>query len=284
VHDDVVAELVAEQFPQWANRPLTRVRSTGTDNLVFRLGDDLCVRVPRIDWAVGQVAKEWEWLPRLAPFLPVAVPCPVAVGEPGCGFPHRWLVSRWLPGEDATSAHTDPRRLARDVAAFVVALESIAVDAEAPQGGRSGSLEARDDETRVAIAEMAGSIDAGRAIDVWDAGLRAIPWRRDPVWCHGDLLPGNLVVDDGGLAGVVDWAAAGVGDPACDAMVAWAMPPDARAVFRGAWGADDATWVRGRAWALSQAARFIPYYADTIPSAVAGARHRLDAILGVKDT
>lgn len=280
VDDDLVRALIAGQFPHWAHLPLQRTPSTGTDNAIYRLGRHLGVRVPRIYWAVPQVGKEYEWLPRLAPHLPTTVPEPLAQGQPGHGYPHPWLVYRWLNGEDAlVGAVDDWWALARDIAAFVTALQRVDPTNGPPAGTRAGLLAPRDGATRRAIAQLDGEIDVDRAMAVWDAALAAGPWGGPPVWVHGDLLPGNILVDDGRLAGVIDWSAAGIGDPACEAMVAWSLPPDARAAYRAALGFDDATWARARGWTVEQAALFIPYYAATIPAGVAAARRRLDAAL-----
>jgi aminoglycoside phosphotransferase (APT) family kinase protein len=284
VGDDLVRGLVAAQFPQWTDLPLRRLPSTGTDNAIYRLGPELGVRLPRIGWAVPQIGKEHEWLPRLADHLPTAVPEPLAVGEPADGYPYPWLVYRWLDGEDALVAPVDDwSRLALDVAAFVRALQRVDPVGGPRSGARGQFLAARDRTARRAIAQLDGAIDGDRAMAVWEAALAAEPWSGERVWVHGDLLPGNLLVGDGRLAGVIDWSAAGVGDPACDAMLAWSLPPDARAAYRAALAIDDATWARGRGWTLEQAATFIPYYAETIPDGVAAARRRLDAVLAADD-
>jgi aminoglycoside phosphotransferase (APT) family kinase protein len=279
VDEELVRDLLADQLPRWADLPLRRAASSGTDNAIFRLGDDLVVRLPRIDWAVPQIAKELRWLRRLAPHLPVAVPEPVAGGAPGRGYPHPWLVSRWLRGKDALAGSVvDWSRLAGEVAAFVVALQGVATGG--PRAGRrAGPLAPNEDATRRAILQLRGELDLELALAVWEAAVAADPWGGPPVWVHGDLLPGNVIVRDGGLAGIIDWSAAGLGDPACDVMLAWSLPPEARAAYRAALAVDDATWARARGWAVEQAVTFIRYYAETIPDGVAAARHRLDAVL-----
>jgi aminoglycoside phosphotransferase (APT) family kinase protein len=297
VRDDVVRALVDDHDPAWRDLPLRRVSSHGTDNVVYRLGEDLGVRVPRIEWAVAQVEREARWLPLLAPHLPCAVSAPVAVGEPGHGYPHRWLVFRWLPGRDL--AHAAPVPGARpegwwdDVAGrlgdVVRALRAVALPDAPAAGPRGGSLAPHDHGVRRLVAEVAAlpdtqRLDPARATAVWEEALAAPAWPHDPVWVHGDLLPGNVLVADraegsGDVVGLVDWSAPGLGDPACDAMVAWALPRHAREVFREHAGFDDATWARARGWVLQQTLAFIPYYRTTLPDAVEGAWQRLDAVL-----
>jgi aminoglycoside phosphotransferase (APT) family kinase protein len=280
VDDDLVRGLIRAQFPQWAHLVVQRMPSTGTDNAIYRLGRRMGLRLPRIHWAVHQIAKESEWLPRLAPHLPAALPQPVAQGDPTIGYPYPWLVYTWLDGDDALNRPVeDWCQLARDVAAFVSALQQVDPSGAPPAGHRGGSLVAHDESTKKAITRLDGVIDVGPALAVWEAALSADPWPGSPVWVHGDLLPGNVLVRDGRLAGIIDWSAAGIGDPACEAMLAWAMPSDARSVYRAALDMDDATWARGRGWALEQAVHFIPYYAETIPDGVAAARGRLKALL-----
>jgi aminoglycoside phosphotransferase (APT) family kinase protein len=286
LHDSTVRRLLSMQFPQWADLRLHRVPSTGTDNVIYRLGSDLGLRLPRIDWAVSQVEKEWQWLRRLAPELPAPVPLPLAKGKPGCGYPYPWLVYPWLEGDDLQHASSvDLNQAARDIASFVVALEQIELDDDRPQGKRAGSLGPLDEEARWAIGRLGDDgIDVHRAMTIWEAALRAEPWTKPPVWTHGDLLAANIIVRDGKLAGVIDWSCAGVGDPACDAQLAWFFPPESRAIYRDALGFSDSTWARARGWVVWQTAMFIPYYAATIPDAVATAMLRLQAVLDDSDS
>jgi aminoglycoside phosphotransferase (APT) family kinase protein len=261
--------LLAEQFPRWAGLPLAAVPSYGTDNVLYRLGDELLVRLPKIDWATGQIEKERRWLPRLAPQLPVALPEVVAVGEPALGYPWRWAVYTWLDGEPPSRGTVE---LADDVAAFIAALQRIETT-DAPRGRqRGGPLPLRDDDTRAALAQLAAELDIGAATAAWKRALATPPWPHEPVWLHGDLLEGNLLVRDGRLSGVIDWGAACAGDPAFDYHIAWSLLAPVRDAFRAACGVDDDTWARARGLALSQALIALPYYLHTSPPIVARSR------------
>jgi aminoglycoside phosphotransferase (APT) family kinase protein len=276
----LVRRLVARQFPQWAELAIEPVESAGTDNTLYRLGDDLVVRLPRIEWATGQAEKESRWLPRLAPHLPLAVPVPLAIGEPGEDYPWRWSVCRWLEGEAATADRiSDLSCAATDLARFVEALQRI--DPAGGPGSRRGRpLATQDEPTRKAIAVLAGKVDTDAVTAAWETALRAPPWDGPPVWTHGDLYDGNLLAHDGRLSGVIDFGVLGVGDPACELIVAWSLfSGESREVFRRALGVDDATWARGRGWALSVALVALPYYETTNPVMVANSRHRIDEVL-----
>jgi aminoglycoside phosphotransferase (APT) family kinase protein len=275
----LVGRLLAAQFPQWAHLPLERVQSAGTDNALYRLGEELVVRMPRIDWADGQVATEHRWLPRLAPHLPLTVPVPLAVGRPAEGYPWQWSVCPWLEGENPSIERlADPCRAARDLAGFIAALQQIDT-AGAPQSGRGQPLATRDKRTRDAIAELHGLLDTDALTAAWEADLRAPAWAGPPVWLHGDISPGNLLAIDGRLCAVIDWEP-GLGDPAVELIVAWNLfAGESRDAFRAACGVDDATWARGRGWALSIALIQLPYYLHTNPVMVAGARHVIAAVV-----
>jgi aminoglycoside phosphotransferase (APT) family kinase protein len=284
VDDALVRRLLDEQAPDLAPLPLTRIEAWGTDHAIFRLGDDLSVRLPKIAWAAKQGEKENRWLPLLAPALPVAVPVPVMVGVPAGDYPFRWYVAPWLDGENPRpDGSTDRRRLAVDVAAFVLALERIdATGAPAPRPAqRGGRLALADPFTRVRAEELRGEADVDRLIAVWDAGVQAPPWDGPPLWVHGDLSDGNLLVRDGQLSGVIDWGGLVAGDPAVELMAAWHFfDTDSRSVFRDALGfVDGAMWLRGRAWAVSAAIQALPYYRDTNPDIVARSWHTVREVL-----
>jgi len=274
----LVRRLVAGQFPAWADLPVEPVASSGTDNAMFRLGDELAVRLPRIGGAAKNVAGEQKWVPLLAPPLPVAVPAPVGLGTPTDDYRYPWTVCRWLPGVNPTVHDTKPE-LAGDLAAFVTALRALD-PAGAPAAGRGVPLAMRDDPTRAAIAASEGLVDTAAVTAIWDDALRIPPWMGPPTWAHADLSPGNLLVRDGRLTAVIDWGCAGVGDPTVDLVIAWNLLPAAgRPAFRAALGVDDDTWRRGRGWALSIAVIQLPYYQHTNPALAANSRHVIAEVL-----
>ncbi|MFI8371114.1 phosphotransferase [Streptomyces sp. NPDC085466] len=196
IDEALVRRLVAAQFPRWAGLGVRRVASAGTDNAMFRLGDDLVVRLPKAGWAAGQAEKEQRWLPRLAPALPLPVPLPLGAA--------------------------------------------------------------------VAALAAAGLLDERAALDAWDRTLTLPAWDRPPVWLHGDLLPGNLLTRDGRLSAVIDFGGLGTGDPAADLLPAWTLlTPATRPLFRAASRVDDATWARGRGWALCWGLVTDHYYGAT---------------------
>jgi aminoglycoside phosphotransferase (APT) family kinase protein len=281
----LVSRLLAAQFPQWADLSIDSVPSAGTDNALYRLCDDKVVRLPRIQAAAAQVSKEHQWLPRLTPFLTLPIPVPLAKGVPGEGYPWHWSVYRWLEGESATIERiSDPCQAATELARFIAALQRID-----PTGGpspgahnsfRGVPLATRDTATRTAISTLRGTLDAVAATSAWDAALQASAWNDAPVWIHGDLQSGNLLAQYGRLSAVIDFGCLGVGDPACDLMVAWnLLSAESRDVFRNALQVDDATWARGRGWALSVGLIALPYYQATNPVLTRASRYAIDEVL-----
>jgi aminoglycoside phosphotransferase (APT) family kinase protein len=281
----LVRSLLAAQFPQWADLTIEPIHSAGTDNAIFRLGDNLSVRLPRIQNATMQVDKEHQWLPKLAPFLPLAIPVPVAKGAPGEGYPWQWSVYQWIEGENANiQGIADQGQVAHDLAHFITALKRIDLMGGPPPGShnsfRGEPLSMRDAETRAAIASLHGMLDADTATTTWEATLRAPEWDGPPVWFHGDLSPLNLLVERSQLRAVIDFGCLGVGDPACDLQVAWnLLSTQTRDIFRAELQIDDAMWARGRGWALLAGLIAIPYYQSTNPVLAGIARRAIDEVL-----
>ncbi len=283
---DLVRRLLRAQFPNWAALPIERVASAGTDNTLYRLGREMVVRMPRRAKNVVQLEKERRWLPRLAPFLPLAIPVPLAIGKPGGGFPFEWSVYRWRQGETATMEPiSDLARAATVLARFIAALQRVDPTDGPPPGEhnffRGVPHAARDGSTRAAIDSLGDTIDAGEVTATWDAALAAPEWKGDPVWIHGDLDTRNLLVRQGSLVAVIDFGSLGVGDPACDVMVAWKVfSAGSRDIFRARLAVDEATWSRGRGWALSQALIALAYYTmETNPVLVREAHRWMAEVL-----
>ena len=278
----LVRSLVDHQFPEYRDMALSIVEPWGTDNAIWRLGPDLVVRLPRIKSAVGQIGFEAVWLSRLAPHLPVAVPEPVAVGEPGHGYPFPWAVHRWLAGEGATLQRmSDPGGFALDVADVVRQLRAVPIDGAPAAKNRARPIKDYDSETRAVIESARHLIDADAALSIWKQALAAPAHIGEPVWVHGDL-EGNCLVNDGHLSGLVDWGLACAGDPAIDIQVAWSplFNDESRDVFLQALEVDEATIARAKGAAINQACGALPYYLNTYPLIVERSWHKL-ATLGV---
>lgn len=276
----LVRGLLAAQFPQWAGLTVEPVDSSGTDNAMYRLGGDMAVRLPRIDWAAGNVEREQQWLPLLAPLLPVPVPVPLGKGKPADGYPWDWSIVRWLKGENPiVNDIASPDRLGEDLAEFIIALRQID-PTHGPPAGRGVPLSTRDTPTRDAIEQLHGIIDTAAVTSAWESALSLPEWSGPVTWLHGDLSPGNILITNHRLSGVIDFGGLGVGDPTVDLIVAWNMlPTAARSTFRAALQVDDATWKRGRGWALSIALIQLPYYKDTNPALAANARYVIREVL-----
>jgi aminoglycoside phosphotransferase (APT) family kinase protein len=276
----LVGRLIAGQFPPWAALPLRRLESSGTENAMFRLGRDKVVRLPRHPRAVDAIAHEQRWLPRLGPGLPAAAPELLGRGEPGEGFPWPWSVYSWLDGRNPVPGTLEePGVLAKDLGAYVAALRRVD-PAQGPTGYRGVPLPTRDRFMREALAQLAGRIDIAAVTDVWEEAVRLPEYAGPPLWAHGDLMAGNLLVKGGRLTAVIDFGTVGVGDPAADLISAWCLlPAGVRGIFREAVGADEAEWARGRGWALSIAVIALPYYWETNPPVAENSRHVIREIL-----
>jgi aminoglycoside phosphotransferase (APT) family kinase protein len=283
--DELVRRLVDSQFPQWSRLPLERIESSGTVNVLYRLGDHLVARLPRVfeggtTWAGRGVERDLEWLPRLAPLLPVRIPRLAAKGEPDEGYPGSWGVYDWLPGElPEVGRLADSNSLARQLAAFVLALRAVELR-PGPDSARGSSLGRFDAPVRAALPALGAEIDAAAVLAAWERALAAAPWEGAPVWVHGDLMPANLLLEGTALTAVLDWGGAGLGDPAIDLQPAWnLLPSPARCVFRDELEVDDASWERGRGWALWTGIVALPYYGETNPELAANAAFRIREVL-----
>ena len=291
MHDDqlvsdaeLVRKILRDQQPQWAHGPIVEISSTGTDHALYRLGDDAVARVPLRRSATLPIDTEFRWLPWLAERLPVEVPRPLARLEPTPDFPYPWSVHSWIDGQCGTTAPIDHAALAVDLARVLRALQGLdpsgcppAVEAYCWRGV---PLHLRDASTRQAISSAHRSIDVAAVTAAWEAALNTPEWNREPVWVHGDVAAGNLIFRNRRLAALIDWACMAVGDPACDLVVAWELLDESRETFRSELDVDDATWERGRGWALSTAVGALAYYEDSNAFMADQARRKLRALLG----
>jgi aminoglycoside phosphotransferase (APT) family kinase protein len=280
----LVTQLLAAQFPQWAELEVRPVAVGGWNNKTFHIGDRLLARLPRAAVYSGQIAKEQRWLPRLGPRLPLPIPEPLGMGQPTDGYPWPWSVYRWIDGETAADGHiADERAFATALAEFLNALHRIDA-ADGPEPGphnffRGGPLITYDAQTREAIAALDDRSKAVEAASLWEAAL-ASPWRDRPVWIHGDVAPGNLLVDGGRLSAVIDFGNIGVGDPACDLAIAWTfLRREGREAFRASLPLDSATWARGRGWTLWKALILVTGLVRGHPRDMADAWRVLDEVL-----
>jgi aminoglycoside phosphotransferase (APT) family kinase protein len=282
---ETVRHLVAAQFPRWSQRPIRPVSSPGWDNLTFHLGDDMLVRLPSASEYALAVEKEHRWLPELGEQLPFPIPVPLGLGLPGAGYPFHWSVYGWLPGEAADRVTViDRSGVAEDVTLFLEALQRIPATG-GPQPGihnwfRGATLRTYDSTVRSALAELGDHIDVGLAAAAWDDALAA-RWDGVDVWFHGDLAPGNLLLERGRLAAVIDFGTCGVGDPSCDLAIAWTLlTSPLRQLLRERLDIEDSTWARGRGWALWKSLRQLANaLQDHDMPSEAEARLVIDAIL-----
>lgn len=283
IDKQLVLSLLKSQCPQWAELPIQAIASSGTDNAIFRLGSKFVARFPRTDGSLTNINKEYEWVPKLAQHLKISISEPIFKGNPEHGYPWLWTIAKWNEGQNPDfEKENEHATLAIDLADFINELHDIKLT-NGPYSRRGIPLNTKilDEETRQAINKLEGDIDILSITSLWDK-LTNIPyWNKDPVWIHGDLLPGNILVKDNRLSAVIDFSDVGVGDPACDLIVAWnLLNANSRKTFRdNLKNIDDDTWERGRGWALSIALIILPYYMHTNPVLVSVARRMIDQVL-----
>jgi aminoglycoside phosphotransferase (APT) family kinase protein len=275
----LVKRLLVEQFPHLSEKSITVVRSTGTVNAIFRLGNDLCVRLPRMEVWVESLNDEWIWLHKLAPHLSLVIPKPFAKGKPTSWFPYPRAIYHWIDGSPyQDNLISDEHQLAHDLANFVFELRRIDMSG-APRGGREPLAEL-DVVTRDAIASSRTVLDTEAVSVAWKHAAESSPWDGKPVWIHGDFLKSNLLVKDNRLYAVIDFGGVGIGDPAADVVPAWSVfNKSGRETYRQALNVTDNIWDRARGYALHQALMIIPYYPKTNPEFVTMAMRTVKEIL-----
>ncbi|EEK78323.1 acetyltransferase [Bacillus cereus] len=258
INVSLVEKLIQEQFPEWAHLEVKSVKLSGHDNRTFHLGDQMSVRLPSDVAYAPQVEKENKWLPLLSKELSLPISSPIAKGNPSEEYPWPWSINKWIEGETVTKENVrDLNEFAADLGSFLVALQSIDAS-NGPIAGahnfyRGGLISVYDEEARGAIENNKDVFNETVLKHLWDLALQST-WKRKPVWIHGDVAPGNLLVKDGKLCAVIDFGILGVGDPACDAAMAWTFfDENSRNVFKEVLHIDDETWNRARGWALWKA-------------------------------
>ncbi|MCL2742206.1 MAG: aminoglycoside phosphotransferase family protein [Oscillospiraceae bacterium] len=281
IDERVARRLIHEQFPEWADLPVRPIAKGGNDNRTFRLGDHMLMRLPSSEGYAPQAEKEWAWLPKLGRHLSLPITSPLARGAPTAYYPFPWTVTGYIVGEAADDGNVgDKVRFAYDLAGFLKELQAIDT-AGAPLAGphnfhRGGDLSVYDGQAREAFRNLADRLPTGRLSAMWDAALGA-RWDGEGVWVHGDVAVSNLMVREGSLCGVIDFGIMGVGDPACDYVMAWTFfDGPAKRRFLEALGCDGGTMDRARGWALWKAAISYDWGSGDYARE---ARHTIDAIL-----
>src|SRR3990167_181520 len=256
----LIKNLIFEQFSQWKNLPIKEVEVQGWDNRTFRLGSEMLIRMPSAECYAVKVEKEQKWLPILAKHLSIKIPEPIAMGKPSKDYPWNWSIYKWIEGKSANTLNVnekDLENIAKQVDQFLNELHKIDT-AGAPSPGkhnfyRGGDLSVYDKETRSAIEKLKTFISAENVLKVWEKALGSA-WNKNPIWIHGDLSAGNILIQNNRLVGIIDFGGTAVGDPACDLVIAWTfLKNKSRKIFKANVNLDNDTWTRARGWALWKA-------------------------------
>lgn len=282
----IATALILEQFPQFAHLPIRPVDHGGNDNRTFHLGGDMSIRLPSAEGYERQVNKEQTWLPKIAPYLPLPIPVPIAMGMPSEIYPWNWSIYQWLDGESANSLELSDAHLetiAMQLANFLSEFHKYDV-AGAPAPGlhnwwRAAHTSIYDAETRLLIEKLKDFVNVDNAKSLWQRAISS-KWTKAPVWVHGDVASGNLLVKDNRLAAVIDFGCMGIGDPACDLTIAWTFfRGKSREIFKANMNLDEETWARARGWAMWKALYEISELEDTGGAALAKQQQIIDAVI-----
>lgn len=260
ITESLVRNLIEDQFPKWAHLPIKPVEFGGIDNRTFHLGHEMSIRLPSADGYAKQVQKEQEWLPLLAPHLPLPIPEPIAMGKPSRNYPWNWSIYRWLDGKSANALTLEDEQLeiiALDLAHFLSEVHKFNVDGASTPSlhnwWRAAHTSVYDAKTRSLIHKLKDFIDSSGASALWERAISS-KWDKDPVWVHGDVASGNILIRDNRLSAVIDFGCMGIGDPACDLTIAWTFFRNkSREIFRDSLSLNSDTWARARGWALWKA-------------------------------
>ena len=281
IDETVVHTLLKDQFPNLASLPIKAIISSGTENTLFRLGTEYIIRLPRIEWAVEGVNKEYEWVTKISRFLKTPVSEPFFKGIPNKFYPWPWTINRWNDGNNPDfEKGNEYESLSKDLACFSNELHGIKLS-NGPSSRRGIPLKKQDVYVKKAIGELEGEIDSKSVTNLWNQLSNVSSWSKDPIWVHGDFLPGNILVKNNRLSAVIDFSHIGIGDPACDLVIAWSLfESSSRKIFMdNLRNIDDDTWERGRGWALSIALTMLPYYKNSNPILVALAKRMLENVM-----
>jgi aminoglycoside phosphotransferase (APT) family kinase protein len=277
---DLIKDLLFKQFPKWSHLPLKLMRPEGTDNAMYRLGNDKLIRLPRKESSSFSIEKELTWLPKLGVHLPLSIPNIIAKGVSDKNYPFTWLILEWLDGSSPDKENmVDEHKAAANLASFVKSMQKIKFDG-APNCRRGKPLSTCDDEVKRSIPLLNGFYKIELLKNLWELALKTPQWKKDPVWVHGDLHAGNLLAKDKKIIGVIDFGLAGIGDPACDMMIAWTfLNKKSRKIFHSIVQPDKDTWNRGRGWALFLGIVGYPYYRLSNPIFAHIAKRALDEVV-----
>jgi aminoglycoside phosphotransferase (APT) family kinase protein len=280
ISQEIVQQLLATQFPHLANQPLRLLAAGGTENVLYRLGSDFLLRLPRAEWAVAPLEKDRAWLSYVAPHLLLETPVQVALGKPSAAYPFVWGVYKWLEGQDLfTAPLADLQTLAHDLAGFIQAMQRIPIP-QNPPPSRAKPLFLNDAAVRENLALLPEEFQPQILEQIWAAAVALPNWDGIPVWSHGDLHGANLLGRGGRLCAVLDFGALGVGDPRFDYAAAWwVVDAPSRAEFRQLLNVDEFSWQRARGQAICGAALAYPYYKDTNPVLTGIAAYSIRQIL-----
>lgn len=287
IDENLVSSLIASQFPQYAHLPIKPVEVSGWDNRTFHLGEAMSVRLPSAQCYADKVQKEQAWLPFLAPHLSIAIPSPIAMGKPAADYPWHWSIYKWLDGNSANLLPDNTLNLpliAQELAQFLQELHTINTTNVPLAAGphnfyRGGSTKMYDTETRNAIAQLPGVIDTDAATAIWNKAISS-EWHKKPVWIHGDLSAGNILINNRQLAAVIDFGGMGIGDPACDLVIAWTfLHGESREVFKSLVSLDSETWARARGWALWKALITLAPLADKMSIEAMRQKHIINELI-----
>jgi aminoglycoside phosphotransferase (APT) family kinase protein len=260
ITQSLVQQLIREQFPEFSELSIQPVKVQGHDNRSFRLGEAMLIRMPTGEAYALKVPKEQKLLPQIAPHLTVAIPVPLKLGRPSNAYPFNFSIYQWLDGESANQIQIDPNnkeQIALALATFLKELQGIDTK-EGPAPGqhnwwRGDHVSVYDQQARRQIATLKDIIDSHKALALWENALSS-RWCKNPVWIHGDLAIGNILINEGTLSGIIDFGGIGIGDPACDLVISWTfLEGRSREIFHDCMELDTDTWTRARGWALWKA-------------------------------